>query len=132
MANRANQEPEARPHAGGYPSGGLTPIQRDLVRLTVDFGLGAVSDCADLGPPGRSRLGSAEELTAILSGRACSARRRLDVLHAFAEEAVRTRGHPSSGSLHAFLAAGFSRSHVMDVMREVTLRTTSAMTATSA
>lgn len=132
MADRANRESEPVEPTRGHRFGGLTPVQLELVRHTIDFGLGVASGCPGPGVTGRSRLGSAEELAAILSGRACSARRRLDALHDFTVEVVRTRGHPSSTTLQAFMAAGFSRSHVMDVLREVTLRTTSAMTATLA
>jgi len=98
------------------------------VRLTVDFDLGATYGSPDRIPASGSRLGSPDELRAILSGRACPARRRLDVLHAFTEEVVGTRGRPSSASIRSFLMGGFTHAHVMEVMRAVALRRTSATT----
>lgn len=105
----------------------LTPAERQTVLLTV-----SVENGCDYCVAAHTVIASMQKVPepvvrAIRSG-APIPEPKLEALRRFTAEVVRTRGRPSDGELDAFVAAGYSRAQVLEVLLGVGLKTLSNYT----
>jgi hypothetical protein len=112
----------ASPKPATRPRTSLDPAEIRMIILTLEHHRGA-----DAPLPGdrqvTRRLGNPDTLGPFLEGQISFKDRRLEAVHDFSLEILRTRGRPSVAALRGFLAAGFNRTDVLEVIRTVTAQT---------
>jgi uncharacterized peroxidase-related enzyme len=100
----------------------LTPTERQVVLLATSF----ANECgycmaAHTVIAGMQKL-SGEVVGALREGRPI-ADAKLEALRSFTNSVVTSRGRVSDADLQRFLAAGYTRAHVLDVITGVTVKT---------
>lgn len=112
----------ASPKPATRPRTSLDPAEIRMIILTLEHHRGS-----DPPLPGdlqvTRRLGNPDTLGPLLEGQISFKDRRLEAVHDFSLEILRTRGRPSVAALRGFLAAGFNRTDVLEVIRTVTAQT---------
>ena len=105
----------------------LTPVEQQVVYQAVNV-LHACEYCT-AGHTYLSRaVGMPEEVISALRNATPIADARLQALRQFAETVVHTRGFASDAAVDAFLAAGFTRAQVLDVVLIIATKTISNYT----
>ena len=110
-----------------FASGALTPIEQQVVALTVShsnecrYCMAAHSGLAKMAAIPDS------ELEALRTGRALE-HPKLEALRLFTRAMVDSRGHVSDTDIDAFLAAGFDSAHVLEVIVGIGMKTMSNYT----
>ncbi len=105
----------------------LSPREQQAVLLSVSFENRCGYCLAAHSAVGRMKGLSPEEVEALRSGSEIPDP-RLDALSRITRAVVRERGWPSPEDVDAFLAAGFDRSHLLEVLVGVTMKTLSNYT----
>ena len=107
---------------------GLAPAEREIVGLTVSrensspYSLAAHSTFAE-------RVGLAPDAIAALRNGRTMPDARQEALHAFTGELLRTRGHVPAEAVADFLAAGYSRENVLEVVTQAAYTTMANLAA---
>ncbi|MCU0881149.1 MAG: carboxymuconolactone decarboxylase family protein [Hyphomonadaceae bacterium] len=120
---------EAYDHLFGLISSGstLTPIEQQVAYQAINV----FHECeyCTIGHTWLSRNAGMDEATiSALRDGTVIADARLQALRAFAESVVRERGFVGDAAVDAFLAAGFTRAHVLEVVTVVATKTISNYT----
>ncbi len=110
-----------------FGSGSLTPIEQQVVALTVSHS----NECSYCmaAHSGLARMAAIpnSELEALRTGRALE-HPKLEALRLFTREMVDKRGHVSDTDIEAFLGAGFDAAHVLEVIVGIGMKTMSNYT----
>jgi uncharacterized peroxidase-related enzyme len=107
-----------------FDQSSFTPAERQVVLLAVSYENGCdYCMAAHTVVAGMSRVPAAA-IEALRTGTTLPDT-RLDVLARFTRAVVRERGHLPEGELEAFLAAGFTRAQVLEVVLGVAMKTLS-------
>lgn len=108
-------------------SGSLTPIEQQVVALTVSHS-NQCSYCM-AAHSGLARMAAIpdSELEALRTGRALE-HPKLEALRLFTRTMVEKRGHVSDAEIEAFLAAGFDAAQVLEVIVGIGMKTMSNYT----
>lgn len=103
----------------------LTPVEQQVVALAVSAANGCTYCMAAHSTIARKMVGAPDEVVdALRSGRPI-ADPKLQALRVFAEAVVRERGHVQGAPLASFLAAGYQRQQVLEVLLGVAMKTLS-------
>jgi uncharacterized peroxidase-related enzyme len=106
------------------PATGLTPQEVQVALLTVSVFHGC--EYCTMGHTHLARANKVpEEAVQALRAGALPAEARLAALAAFTRRVVETRGHAGDAAVEAFLAAGFTRANVLDVVLAIAVKTIS-------
>jgi AhpD family alkylhydroperoxidase len=106
---------------------GLTPVEQQVAYMTVN-----VFHCCEYCTAGHTFLsrkaGMAEDAVQALRNGDPIPDARLQALRVFTETVVRERGFAGDTAIDAFLAAGFTRANVLDVVTIIATKTISNYT----
>lgn len=128
-ANMVNSPGLLEAYLTGYASfrndSGFTPPEQEVVFLTIsrengcEYCVSAHSFLAD------KKSGLAPEITDAIRNGTPISDARLAALAEFTKVVSSTRGLPSSAAVNAFLAAGFSERHILEIVLALSVKTIS-------
>jgi len=110
-----------------FGSGSLTPIEQQVVALTVSYSNECTYCMAAHSGLAKMAAIPDSELEALRSGRALE-HPKLEALRVFTRAMVDERGHVSEAEIEAFLAAGFEATQVLEVIVGIAMKTMSNYT----
>ncbi len=107
--------------------GRLTPVEREIATITVSVENGCEYCVAAHSTVAAMVKAPAEAVAAARAGLPIQ-EPRLEALRRFTQAVVATRGHPEAATVHAFTAAGYDRSQLLEVLAVVAFKTPSNYT----
>ena len=110
-----------------FGSGSLTPIEQQVVALTVSHSNECVYCMAAHSGLARMVAIPDSELEALRTGQTLE-HPKLEALRVFTRAMVDERGHVSNADIEAFLAAGFDEAQVLEVIVGIAMKTMSNYT----
>lgn len=105
----------------------LTPVEQQVVLQTVNFENNCTY-CVAAHSGISQRVGMADDVLEALRNGTTLPDAKLEALSAFTRIVVRERGYASDDQIDAFLAAGYTKGNVLDVVLGVSLKTLSNYT----
>jgi alkylhydroperoxidase family enzyme len=100
----------------------LTAVEREIVGLTVSYTNNSRYSMAAHSTFASGAGAESEVVTALRSGADLPVP-RLEALHAFTRRLLDSRGHLPENELAAFLAAGYSHEHALEVIAQLSYTT---------
>ena len=113
--------------SGLFSGSSLSPVEQQVVTLTVSFENGCDYCMAAHSMAAEMAGATAEQIAALREG-APLADARLEALRRFTAALVQNRGWLDEKEVEAFLAAGYSRQSILDVILGAALKTISNYT----
>jgi len=108
-----------------YGQTGLTPAEQQVVLLTTSRENNCGYCVATHSTVSQNNDLDRQVLTALREGSVIDSDPRLEALSQFTASIVRNRGLVEPADIDAFLAAGFTKANILDVMTGVTMKTMS-------
>lgn len=110
-----------------FSSTSLTPVEQQVVLLSVSYE-NTCEYCMAAHTGGAMKAGMDEKTLGALRSDEPLADSKLEALRSFTRDMVRERGFASESAIAAFLAAGYSRASILEVVLGVTMKTLSNYT----
>ena len=110
---------------GVFEKGSFTPVERQLILLAASVENNCNYCIAAHSTIAKGFLKAPADLVAAVRSNSAIGDKKLSALVTLVKEIVRERGYASSDSIDAFIAAGYSKEQVMELLLGVALKTIS-------